>query len=430
MISGGYPLDFVFVSRLVAVVAVLALLALALIGGAAAPAHAARDASDAGDDASEAADRIELWTMGPGDDVFSRFGHAALCVVRGAPDDYQGLCANYGTADFHRPEQLIYDFLRQSARFWQSTTDVDSMLSTYSRYDRTIYRQVIPLAAAQVEEVKARLEHDHRRENRYYLYHHFDDNCTTRVRDLIDGATGGKLRAGTDVAFPRTYREMVREGFAASTPLLVGSELLITRTVDRHPTVWQAMYHPAVLRAEVERRLGVAPEIVYERYRPLVTRDPRGGRLMLFALAIALGGLGAGGELWGQRHARRTARVVIGLVLGLVGLLIAAMALVSTRPELRANELLLVLLPFDLALGFLPQRWVAGYSRARLGLAALVAVAALVGVFHQPLWAPLALVVLPFGALEGTRLALLRREGLHAAPARDPAATPATPTSG
>ena len=32
------------------------------------------------------------------------------------------------------------------------------------------------------------------RQNRNYRYDHLDDNCSTRVRDLIDRITGGSLR--------------------------------------------------------------------------------------------------------------------------------------------------------------------------------------------------------------------------------------------
>ena len=47
---------------------------------------------------------IDVYTMGPGDELFSRFGHAAICVI-----DTQsplGRCYNYGTADFSTPGPL------------------------------------------------------------------------------------------------------------------------------------------------------------------------------------------------------------------------------------------------------------------------------------------------------------------------------------
>ena len=38
-----------------------------------------------------------------------------------------------------------------------------------------------------------KLEYDILDEHRYYAYDHFWDNCTTRVRDILDDVTGGAL---------------------------------------------------------------------------------------------------------------------------------------------------------------------------------------------------------------------------------------------
>ena len=85
---------------------------------------------------------IELVTMGPGDDAFSRFGHAALCVSRGAR---AARCFNYGTTDFSTPGPLTWAFLRGRARFWLSTVPRPVMLEAYAADERTVYSQVLPL---------------------------------------------------------------------------------------------------------------------------------------------------------------------------------------------------------------------------------------------------------------------------------------------
>src|SRR5262249_22317515 len=59
---------------------------------------------------ARAAPTVELYTMGPGDDLFSAFGHAAVCVL----DERSpaGRCYNYGTADFRTPLPLTWAFVR------------------------------------------------------------------------------------------------------------------------------------------------------------------------------------------------------------------------------------------------------------------------------------------------------------------------------
>src|SRR5688572_9107631 len=106
------------------------LLALALALAASAPARAAT--------------RVELYTMGVGDVVFERFGHAALCVIR--DEDPAGRCYNYGTTDFARPKQLVWDFIRGRARFHVSVHTPGGMVATYRARRRSVWRQPLPLA--------------------------------------------------------------------------------------------------------------------------------------------------------------------------------------------------------------------------------------------------------------------------------------------
>src|SRR2546430_2600622 len=102
------------------------------------------------------APRIELYTMGADDDLFSAFGHAAICVIdRKTP---QNRCYNYGTADFQTPLPLTWDFIRGRARFWVSVADLPAMLWMYRQADRTVYRQRLALTAEQAERLAAALD--------------------------------------------------------------------------------------------------------------------------------------------------------------------------------------------------------------------------------------------------------------------------------
>jgi hypothetical protein len=340
---------------------------------------------------------IELVTMGPGDDAFSRFGHAALCVSRGAR---AARCFNYGTTDFSTPGPLTWAFLRGRARFWLSTVPRPLMLEAYAADERTVYSQVLPLDERAARDLARRVTADLAPEHRTYLYHHFRDNCSTRLRDHVDAVTGGALREGADRPFARTYRDVVREGFSPDRALLVLSEVVPGRALDRRPTTWEAMFLPDVLRAEVARRLGARPETIVARRAPLPRGDPRGGRV-----ALAGGGLGLGAFTLatGRTGRRRLRAAVVGIPLGLLGLALLVLAVVSTLPELRYNELLTVLWPTDLALPALPAALARRYVHVRLGTLAVVALASAAGLFAQPLAAPLLLVAVPFAALAFSR---------------------------
>jgi hypothetical protein len=59
---------------------------------------------------------VELYTMGQGDLMFEKFGHAALCI-RYARQPRRTRCYNYGTTDFDSVVPLIWGFLRGRSLF-------------------------------------------------------------------------------------------------------------------------------------------------------------------------------------------------------------------------------------------------------------------------------------------------------------------------
>ena len=73
------------------------------------------------------------------------------------------------------------------------------------------------------------------REHRYYIYDHFFDNCTTRLRDMIDRATGGKLRAGSDVRVPADVpRDRACAGSRRVPPLVALTDFVHRPPARRH----------------------------------------------------------------------------------------------------------------------------------------------------------------------------------------------------
>ena len=347
--------------------------------------------------------QITLYTMGPGDDVFSTFGHGALCVRDRF--DPEGRCYNYGTTDFSRPGKLIWDFLRGRALFWVSVTSEADLLDFYiGERDRTIYRQVLPLPPEQARALAITLDADTHGDEKFYIYHHYHENCTTRLRDHVDAITGGRLRAGTNVPYGPTYRELSGRGFQKSLGLLVGTETLIGRPGDLRPTLWQAMFLPDVLRAQVGKNLGAPVELIYTGRARSAGGNIGRGRWTLWGAALALAAVALAGFAARRRWTRRVSLVVTGLVLGLVALGFEALAIVSVRTELRRNELLLVFLATDLALIGLSGRWLRRYLAVRLSGLALVALAKGVGLLVQPIWPTLFMVALPLGVMAAFEL--------------------------
>jgi hypothetical protein len=231
----------------------------------------------------------------------------------------------------------------------------------------------------------------------FYNYHHFNDNCTTRIRDLLDNATHNLLSRATKGIPSPPLRHFVNEGLAGRPLLLAISELFLGRSIDRPSTRWDGMFLPEILRAEVTARFGVAPEVLYERRQPLpIERAPRNAGSWLLVGIGAL--LGAGILLGGFLRRPRLGLLPTGIVLGFVGLFLTSLALFSPLAELRYNEALLLCWPTDLLLPFVPLPMAGRYAALRVLFLLVCAILALAGLLIQPLVGALLLCGLPLVA--------------------------------
>jgi hypothetical protein len=339
---------------------------------------------------------IELVTFGVGARIFEIYGHAAICLRYHQPE-HPAVCFNYGVTNFDAGAAMVWGFLRRDHKFWVEPTSFESMVSFYRWEDRDIWVQTLPIAGAQARAVEARLWSDIQEANRYYNYDHLLDNCTTRLRDMIDQATGGALRAGSDARHPLTFRELGRRGIARMPVLLALSDLVAGRELDEHPTMWQAMFLPEIFRQEVAARLGAEPHLVYQRRGPAFPVDGSSGRLGVLALALAFT-LPLVVAQW-RRRWQTAALGWLSVGLTVVGAAVWALVFVSTISAVRYNEAMFVVMPIDIVLPFLGAARLRRYARFRVGLLALCSLLAAVGVFHQPLWILIAAVFLPMATI-------------------------------
>ncbi len=335
---------------------------------------------------------IDVLTFGVGEPIFEKFGHAALCLRYHAPE-HPGVCFNYGVTNFAETDAMVWNFLRGKQKFWVEPTSRDEMMSFYAWEDRDIWVQTLPKTTdtrALEMALWANLDED----KRFYDYDHFFDNCTTRLRDLIDAATHGALRAGADVRYPVTFRDIGRPGLAEMPALLVLSDLVAGRRIDADPTVWEAMFHPAVFRRQLEVQLGAVPRLIHQRQGPpYPTEVGSTGRLGLLAIGLVFA-LPLLVAQW-RRRCQRVALAWVTLGLTLLGALIWGLVVVSSIETLRYNEAVLVVTPLDLALPFLGATLRRRYALGRVVVLVAVSLLAALGVMHQPLWMLIVVVFIP-----------------------------------
>lgn len=357
---------------------------------------------------------VELVTMGVGGLIWERHGHIALCIHDNDPREDD--CYNYGIGDFRHPLSMVSGFFRGANSFWVGIQKRDDMFATYLFADRTIWIQPLPLTQEQVAAVRAKLDDDVKEENKHYSYDHFWDNCTTRVRDVIDGATGGAFKNMQGTTDGRTFRELAREGFhglgSSWLPLLT-TDIAMGRVTDQVPTFYERMFLPDYLREAVATKpeWKIAPIAVYQRKGPLAVKElekkladggltpeqeqqykarlddlhsESSGRFGFALLVLLLTAPAWATRLWGRFQ--RTGMAVALAPILLLGTIFWFLAIISPLPYVRWNETCLFLMPFDALLLFLPQPRRQLYARGRVAMLGLCALLMLINVLKAPLW--------------------------------------------
>ena len=332
---------------------------------------------------------VELYTMGEGTNLWERYGHAALCiryqrdtkspVPRGVGQSNRDACYNWGTFDFTKPAEMFWGILREKPVFWVSAKSPQSLLGAYRYFDRSIYRQVLPLTSAQVDELIVQLETSILPGNSAYVYHHLHNNCSTQIRDVIEGYFPGTLSSQKEKE-SYTFRDLAREGIAESRLTLVALDLFLGRGLDLHPSAYQASFLPKVLRDIVEEGIGIKPETIYQRTAPLPRTAPLSYRwiFLVLGLLIALPAIVSRITSKGVRIGMTVSVVLLLLLTSILWLL----AIVSTLPEFRYNEVLLLFWPSDFLLLTKHKK---KYALLRIFLIGTVFVLTAAGVLLQPL---------------------------------------------
>lgn len=334
---------------------------------------------------------IKLVTMGVGSLIWERHGHIALCSC--SPDLRENACYNYGIGDFHDPLNMVWGFFRGTDSFWVGKQDPLGMIYVYQNADRTVWVQDLPLSGEQQENILRKLEFDIREENKHYSYDHFWDNCTTRVRDILDEATGGALSSMKMPTDGRTYRDLAREGFYGMRIPLLATDFAMGRVTDREPTYYERMFLPDYLREAVRVKWGAEPRVVYERKGPPPAKDGPSGRILLTLVFLALTAPAWLSRLFGRFQ--RTGMWIAVLPPVLFGLVFWFLAIISPLPYVRWNETCLALVPFDLLLVLLSARARTLYARGRVVMLGLVALLLVIGVLKAPIWPAVVWTLVP-----------------------------------
>jgi hypothetical protein len=221
--------------------------------------------------------RVYLMTLGPGDAVWERFGHNAI-VVEDRPTN-TSIAYNWGMFDFDKPG-YTRELMNGRMIYWMAGYDTQAFANAYVQANRSIWMQELNLTPEQKRAMRDFVLWNEQEANKFYLYDYYRDNCSTRVRDAIDRATGGQLRQLlTQLETPETYRSHTQRLTYDDALTYTGLQLAMGKLIDQPLTAWEESFIPMELQKWVRQAkvrdpngqevpLVLREETIFEATRP------------------------------------------------------------------------------------------------------------------------------------------------------------------
>jgi hypothetical protein len=312
-------------------------------------------------DTDELTIRISL--AGPGDELYFWWGHIALIIENSSTQEKQ--LYDYGLFSFDN-ENFFVNFALGRLLYSGGVSRAERNILGYILTNRDVTLYTLDLPPETKERVRQFAEASVLPENRDYWYHHFRDNCATRIRDIIDLATDGQFsEAFQDAPGRFTLRQHVRRHTWFSPVWDWFLNYAMGQDIDVPITVWQEMFLPAEIAARItdfryidirgrERNLVKSIDVINESIdRPLPLDTPRKQwpRELLLSLCIAafLCPLLAYREKPGARVVLGLSQSLLGLFFGFSGLAAFFMCFFTNHDYTWHNMNLLFINPLLLA---------------------------------------------------------------------------------
>lgn len=354
--------------------------------------------------------RLYLVTTGPGRTLFSAFGHSALWMSGGGLA--RPVVLDWGNYD-SRLGEPVTDFLAGRMVYTLEALTEEELLARTKRQGKRAIAQRLDLPPAAMAALGRDVLGAARAEDRGFAYDWRDDNCSTRIRDALDRATGGELSRHAVAGGGRSAREEVLRHVgapgrgASGWGGWLGLLLILDGEADQPLTEAQSLLMPDRLMQGLRAVRLTWPD---GEGRPLVGQEcalvaegrdwapeaPPSRGLPLLGAGLAWGATVLAGRPGG------VALALFALGAGAVGMMTAGLAIRGTQPGLGPTHLWWLCSPASLLLLLPAWALLRGrVGRAHLGLALVLALAGLLGsalsaagLISQVLW-PLPALLLP-----------------------------------
>lgn len=341
---------------------------------------------------------ISIITCGPGDQVYSHFGHSAIRVK----DSSLGIDVvyNYGTFDFTTPNftlkfargKLNYTLARQNFRYF---------LLSYQEEKRWVKEQVLNIDPDEKQKLFSFLETNYLPQNRDYKYDFFYNNCATKIWDVLKTSYGKNLVFKDDYLTDlKSHRQLIRDFVPINTWLGFGIDLALGSLIDDKATAYEHMFLPQYTMEQIEVATLEGKNLA-EKTSPLFepTAQEKSDWFILspafwLSLILIVVVLLTFNDLKNNTR-RRWLDFLLFLIPGLIGLGVIFLWFFTDHTQTAANFNIMWAFPIHLVVAFIVAKkrgpnWVAKYALFSLGM---IIASSIVWLFGIQIFSPLIIIL-------------------------------------
>lgn len=194
-----------------------------------------------------------LLTCGPGTETYSIYGHSAIRIV--IREKHTDTVYNWGVFDFNT-KNFAWKFAKGRLDYMLDTEPLKGFLQGYFFEKRYVCSQKLNIDAKEIHKLTELINENLKPENIKYRYDFFFDDCSTRIRDLLEKSIGEILKyPPPESGRIPTFRDLVAKYQNPYPWLRFGVDLIMGSTSDKKAVFRDRMFLPIELKDELSKAL-------------------------------------------------------------------------------------------------------------------------------------------------------------------------------
>ena len=213
---------------------------------------------------------FSIITIGPyQNELYSAFGHSGVRYQNFEQE--LDIFYNYGIFDFNQPN-FYSNYVKGKLTYMVGKNQYSFSERYYSTQKRYIKEQFLNLSSEEKFFLLDYLENNVKKENRFYPYNYIFNNCSTKIRDVLELAVGEKLKFN-DAPVNLSYRVLIDRYLDNYGWADIGIDICLGTKIDDKSSNYNAMFLPEYLFSSLENATVGDKKLVFETRINNLDRD-------------------------------------------------------------------------------------------------------------------------------------------------------------